>query len=66
MKEFYREMILPQFGGYSYIREVGSKPKLISFCIRDSITIFKKETNILIDSFKLNINNIDRINIIVG
>ena len=34
--------------------------------MHDSISIFKKETNILIDSFSVNVNNVDRIDIVVG
>ena len=33
--------------------------------MHDSISIFKKETNILIDSFSVNVNNIDRIDSVV-
>ena len=36
------ETTVPQFGEYKYIHEVGSKPELILYCIRDSTTTFKK------------------------
>ena len=61
-----RKNILPEFGEHSYIHEVGPKLELILFQIRDSITIFKKETNIFVEFFKLNVNNIDRSDIVVG
>ena len=49
---------------------------MIVFCSRvtvhylpfvyDSIVIFKKDTNILINYLKVNINNIHRIDVVVG
>ena len=36
------EMIVPQFGEYKYIHEIGSKPELILYWVRDSVAIFKK------------------------
>ena len=35
-------MIVPQLGEYNYIHEVGSKPQVILYWIRDSTAIFKK------------------------
>ena len=55
-----------EFGEYSYIHEDSSKPELILFWIGDSTTILTKKTNILINSLKVNVNNIDRIDIVLG
>ena len=33
------EMIVPRFGEYKYIHEVGSKPEVILYWIRDSTAI---------------------------
>ena len=40
-------MIVPQFGEYKYVHEVGSKPEFILYWIRDSTAMFKKETSLL-------------------
>ena len=58
--------ILPEFDEYSYIHEADSKPGLPLFWIRDSMSIFKKATIFLINSFKVDVNNIDKIKIVVG
>ena len=42
------EMIVPRFGEYKYIHEVGSKAELILYWIRDSTVIFKKEISLLV------------------
>ena len=66
MKELCGETILSKFGKYSYIHKDGSKPVLILFWIRDSIAIFKKETNIFVNSLKITVNSNDRIDVVVG
>ena len=44
-------MILPKFGKYKYnIMEKRSKPEHFLFWVRDSIAVFKKQTQILIES----------------
>ena len=37
------EMILPKFGEYKYIHEIGSKSELILYLDRNFIVIFKKK-----------------------
>ena len=59
MKELYGETILPEFDKYSYTREGGSKPELILFWIHHYIAIFKEGMNIMLNSLKPNVNNID-------
>ena len=59
------EMIVPQFGIYKYIHEVGSKPELILYWIRDSTVIFKKEICLLVKPNLLNLDDISRINVIM-
>ena len=66
MKELSGETILLEFCEHSYINENGSEHGLNLFWIRDTVAIFKKEISILIDLFKVNINNMDRIDIVVG
>ena len=36
------EIILPRFGEYKFIHEIGSKPELILYWVRDSVAILKK------------------------
>lgn len=57
-------MISPQFGKNNIIRKVGTKSKLILYYIRDSIFLFKKEVNTLIEFSNLNYNNIHQIDIV--
>ena len=57
-------MISPQFGKNNIIRKVGTKSKLILYYIRDSIFLFKKEVNTLIEFSNLNNNNIHQIDIV--
>ena len=69
MKNLRGDMILPKFGEYKYYHEIGSKPEHILFWIRDTVTVFKKETQLLIESGDINLSNIDRIDridIVVG
>ena len=63
MKSLSGDMILPKFGEYKYYNEIGSKPEHILFQIRDTVTIFKKETQLLIES---DIDIIDIIGMVVG
>ena len=49
-----------------YYHEQGSKPEHILFWIRDTVAVFKKETQIIIDSDDIDILNISRIDIVVG
>ena len=66
MKNLSGDMILPKFGEYKYYTETESKPEHILFWIRDYVAVFKKETQLLIESSDINLSDIDRINIIVG
>ena len=59
-------MILPKFGEYKYCTETGSKPEHLLFWVRDTVAIFKKETQLLIESGDINLSDIDRIDIVVG
>ena len=43
MIDLWSEMIVPQFGEYKYIHEIGNKPELIWYWVRDFTAIFKKE-----------------------
>ena len=42
MVDLRGEIIIPQFGEYKYINEIGSKPEYILYWVRDSTVIFKK------------------------
>ena len=66
MKSLSGDMTLPKFGEYKYYNEIGSKPEYILFWVRDTIAVFKKETQLLIESGDINLSDIDRIYIIVG
>ena len=59
-------MILPTFGEYKYNHEKGSKPEHILFWVRDTVAVFKKETQLLIESSDIDISDINRIYIVVG
>ena len=43
MIDLWSEMIVPQSGEYKYIHEIGNKPELIWYWVRDFNTMFKKE-----------------------
>ena len=60
------EMIVPQFGEYKYIHEVSSKPELILYWIRNSTAIFKKEISLLVKSNLLILDDISRIDVVIG
>ena len=66
MKSLSGDMILLKFGEYKYYHEVGSKPEYILFWIRDTVAVFKKETQLLIESGDINLSDIDIIDIVVG
>ena len=66
IKILRRDMILPKFGEYKYYHEIGSKPEHILFWIRDTIAVFKKETQLLTKSGDINLSNIDRTDIVVA
>ena len=59
-------MILPKFGGYNYYHEIGSKTENILFWVRDTVAIFKKETELPIESGDIDISDISRMDIVVG
>ena len=50
MNNLRGDMIIPKFGEYKYYYETRTKPELILFLVRDTVTIFKKETQLLIGS----------------
>ena len=67
IKSLSGDMILPKFGEYKYNNmEKGSKPEHILFWVRDNVAIFKKESQLLIESGDIYLSNIDRIDIVVG
>ena len=66
MKSLSGDIILPNFGEYKYYHETGSKHEHILFWVCDTIAVFKKETQLLIDSGDIDSYDIDRIDIVVG
>ena len=66
MKPLSGDMILPKFGEYNYCHKAESKPEFILFWVRDIVAVYKKETKILIDSSDKHINEINRIDIVIG
>ena len=66
MKSLIGDMILPKFGEYKYYNGIGSKPEHIPLWIRDTVAVFKKETQLLIEPIDINFSDIDRIDIVVG
>ena len=60
------KMIVPQFNENNIIHELDSKPNFILYWVRDYTAIFKKEITLLINSKQLKVNEISRIDIIVG
>ena len=65
MKSLSGDMIIPKFGEYNYYHEAGTKPELILFQVRDIVAVFKKETQLLIDSGDIDIYETNRIDIVV-
>ena len=67
IKSLSGDMILPMFGEYKYNNmKKGSKPEHILFWVRDNVAIFKKESQLLIESGDIDLSNIIRIEIVVG
>ena len=66
MKGLSGDMILPKVGEYNCYHEARSKPELILFWIRDNVAIYKKETQTLIKSGDIDINEMNRTDIVVG
>ena len=60
------EMIIPQFRKYKYIHEIGSRPGLFLYWIRDSVAIFKKEISLFINCNQLIFNERSWIDVIVS
>ena len=54
-------MIIPKFGEYNYYHETGTKLELILFWVRDTIAIFKKKSQLLIESGDMNLSDTDTI-----
>ena len=62
-----KDIILPKFGEYNYNNmEKGSKPEHILIWVRGTVAVFKKETQLLIESGDIHLSNINRIDIVVG
>ena len=55
MKSFGGDLIILKFGEYNYYHKTGTKPEIILFQVRDTVTIFYKETQLLIDSGDIDI-----------
>ena len=66
MKCLSGDMILPKFGEYNHYHEIGSKTENILFWVRDTVAVFKKETELPIESGDIDISDISRIDIVVG
>ena len=50
MTSLSEDIIVPKFDEYNYNHETGTKPKLILFWVRNTVAVFKKETQLLIYS----------------
>ena len=61
MKNLSGDMILPKFGEYKYYTETRNKPEIFLFWNRDSVAVFKKEMQLLIENDDINLSDIDRI-----
>ena len=66
IKSISWDMILPKFGEYKYYYETGKKPEHILLWVCENVAIFKKETQLIIESGEINVSKIDRIYIVVG
>ena len=66
MKDLNGDMILPKFGEYNYYHEVRSKLELILFRVRDIVAVYKKYTQMIIDSDDIAINKMNRRDIVIG
>ena len=65
MKDLNGDMIFPKFGEDQYYHEAGSKPELILFWVHDIVTIYKKESLMLIDSSYIDMNEINSIDVVI-
>ena len=61
IKTLSGDMTFPKFGEYNYYYEAVSKSDHILFRVRDIVAVYKKETQILIESGEIYINKISRI-----
>ena len=59
------EIIVPKFGEYKYIHEVGSKPELILYWVHNFTTIFRKQISLLVNSNILNLDDLSRIDVVI-
>ena len=66
IKSLSGDMILPKFGEFNYYHITGTKPWLILLLVRETVAVFKKETQLLIDFSDVDTYYINRIDIIVG
>ena len=58
-------MVLPTFGDYDYYHEARSKPEIILFWTRDIVTVYRKETQVLINYGDIDINKMDCVDLVV-
>ena len=66
MKRLSVGVVTQKFGTYNYYHETGTTPELILFWVRDTIAVFKKQTQLLIESGDIDIYDINTIDIDVG
>ena len=66
MVDLRGEMIAPQFGEYKYTHETSTKLESILYWVRDSTAIFKKEISLLIKCKLITIDDVSRIDVVVG
>ena len=66
MKNISGDIIIPKFDEYSYYHKTGTKSELIPFWVRDTLAVFKKETQLLINFDQIDISDINRIDIVVS
>ena len=66
MVDLRGEMIAPQFSEYKYTHETGTQPESILYWVRDSTVIFKRDISLLIKCNLMIIDDISRIDVVVG
>ena len=66
MKILSGDMIFPEFRGNNCYHEAGSKTEFILFRVRNIVAVYKKETSFLFDYGKIDIYEINRIDIVMG
>ena len=66
IKSLSGDMILPKFGEYKYYHEEGNESEYILLWVCDTVDIFKKETQLLLESGVIDVYNINRMDIVVG